>query len=290
MSDVTKCESGCDANNGIHTAMCYLRNNQSVAPSVSSDRPSIKSEDVLQRQGQNKWPYRCTWSCPKSSQEAHEHVIVDGAALTIDEAAKEIIRTLRPTDPDSWEANMFYVVARLKSLKVEPISVSGEHVHNFDANGICVTGGCGASKLRGGSPARSGELNNVLPDDLMNCISRLLCAFRNCPLCERAMPGHHTPDCEYLLLTDRVKHAAFGSLPSPAPTDLQVENAGLRRKIHQLEQHNQWFERCESAWCNTAGDSNPALESLKDLVRINRELQTSGPSLPSSGPRPEEKK
>ncbi len=47
---------------------------------LPSDRPSIKSEDVLQRQGQNKWPYRCTWPCPRSSSEPHEHVIVDGSA------------------------------------------------------------------------------------------------------------------------------------------------------------------------------------------------------------------
>jgi hypothetical protein len=26
-----------------------------------------------------------------------------------------------------------------------------------------------------------------------------------CPLCERAMPGHHAPDCRYLTLGDRVK-------------------------------------------------------------------------------------
>lgn len=37
------------------------------------------------------------------------------------------------------------------------------------------------------------------------------------------------------------------------------EKEGLRRRIHFLEKHNQWFERCESAWCNPDPSNNPAL-------------------------------
>ena len=33
---------------------------------------------------------------------------------------------------------------------------------------------------------------------------------------------------------------------------------GLRKRIHQLEGHNQHFERCESGWCNPSADCNPA--------------------------------
>lgn len=33
---------------------------------------------------------------------------------------------------------------------------------------------------------------------------------------------------------------------------------GLRKLIHHLERHNQWFERCESGWCNPSDDWNPA--------------------------------
>jgi len=36
--------------------------------------------------------------------------------MSIKDAAMEIIRTLRPADPGSWEANMPYVTERLKSL------------------------------------------------------------------------------------------------------------------------------------------------------------------------------
>jgi len=37
------------------------------------------------------------------------------------------------------------------------------------------------------------------------------------------------------------------------------EMKGLRKRIHQLEGHNQWFERCESGWCNPSPSCNPAL-------------------------------
>lgn len=44
------------------------------------------------------------------------------------------------------------------------------------------------------------------------------------------------------------------------------ENAGLRKRIHHLEQHNQYFFRCESAWCNPDAAYNPALEMVKGAV------------------------
>jgi hypothetical protein len=40
--------------------------------------------------------------------------------MEIEEAALEIIRTLRPADPGSWDANMPYVLARLKTLASGP--------------------------------------------------------------------------------------------------------------------------------------------------------------------------
>jgi ribosomal protein S27AE len=36
--------------------------------------------------------------------------------MEIEEAAREIIRTLRPADPNSWETNMPYLIARLETL------------------------------------------------------------------------------------------------------------------------------------------------------------------------------
>lgn len=41
--------------------------------------------------------------------------------------------------------------------------------------------------------------------------------------------------------------------------ELEVEREGLRWRIHFLEHHNQWFERCESAWCNPSADNHPAV-------------------------------
>jgi hypothetical protein len=32
----------------------------------------------------------------------------------------------------------------------------------------------------------------------------------------------------------------------------------LRRRIHNIEQHNQYFFRCESAWCNPSDDNDPS--------------------------------
>lgn len=56
--------------------------------------------------------------------------------------------------------------------------------------------------------------------------------------------------------------------------ELRRESAGLRRRVHYIEGHNQYFERCESAWCNPASDSNPALESVKQLEEIKRGLES----------------
>lgn len=45
----------------------------------------------------------------------------------------------------------------------------------------------------------------------------------------------------------------------------RAESAAMRFKIHTLEQHNQHFERCESAWCHPSDKpwGNPALETFK---------------------------
>ena len=35
---------------------------------------------------------------------------------------------------------------------------------------------------------------------------------------------------------------------------------GLRKRVHFLTGHNQWFERCESLWCHPQIDFDPALD------------------------------
>jgi hypothetical protein len=40
--------------------------------------------------------------------------------------------------------------------------------------------------------------------------------------------------------------------------DAEAELVVLRRRIHQIERHNQFFERCESAWCNPVAGNDPA--------------------------------
>jgi hypothetical protein len=40
----------------------------------------------------------------------------------------------------------------------------------------------------------------------------------------------------------------------------------LRKRIHFLEKHNQFFERCESGWCNPSNSSDPASEGHGDTV------------------------
>jgi hypothetical protein len=57
----------------------------------------------------------------------------------------------------------------------------------------------------------------------------------------------------------------------PTPDKMQQEMAGLRFRIHNLERHNQYFFRCESAWCHPADKQfqNPALETFKEALVIS---------------------
>ena len=53
------------------------------------------------------------------------------------------------------------------------------------------------------------------------------------------------------------------------------ENLGLRKRVHQLDCHNQHFERCESQWCHqTPERPSPALEFAKDTTILNQDLDT----------------
>lgn len=59
---------------------------------------------------------------------------------------------------------------------------------------------------------------------------------------------------------------------------MTVENAELLtrvgqiiRKVHILERHNQFFERCESGWCHPGRKEDPALWNAKDLCELNRQ-------------------
>lgn len=52
----------------------------------------------------------------------------------------------------------------------------------------------------------------------------------------------------------------------PITQDSQSEIIGLRKRIHFLEGHNQFFERCESAWCHPSSDNFPALEAAKGTL------------------------
>lgn len=36
-------------------------------------------------------------------------------------------------------------------------------------------------------------------------MGKMIVFFPNCPLCGRAQPGHHTPDCDYLRIYDAVR-------------------------------------------------------------------------------------
>lgn len=40
--------------------------------------------------------------------------------------------------------------------------------------------------------------------------------------------------------------------------ELAARNDTLRKRLHVVERHNQWFERCESPWCNPSPDNDPA--------------------------------
>jgi len=63
--------------------------------------------------------------------------------------------------------------------------------------------------------------------------------------------------------------------PITMPEKMQQEMAGLRFRIHNLEAHNQYFFRCESAWCHPADKEfqNPALESFKQAVESAAKIQ-----------------
>ena len=41
---------------------------------------------------------------------------------------------------------------------------------------------------------------------------------------------------------------------------LEIRNLGLRRRTHMLQEHNQHFERCESAWCHPDASNDPAMD------------------------------
>jgi hypothetical protein len=59
-----------------------------------------------------------------------------------------------------------------------------------------------------------------------------------------------------------VAHCAF---LLNALSELEQQNLGLRRRLHQSERHNQYFFRCESAWCHPSVDNDPAKELAVDL-------------------------
>lgn len=40
--------------------------------------------------------------------------------------------------------------------------------------------------------------------------------------------------------------------------EMERDDVTLRRRIHQIEEHNQFFERCESGWCNPDAAADPA--------------------------------
>jgi hypothetical protein len=63
------------------------------------------------------------------------------------------------------------------------------------------------------------------------------------------------------------KKAAAPEVTVPAEPTLEQQCAALRKRIHHLEGHNQYFFRCESGWCNPSSDKygNPSLETLKQL-------------------------
>jgi len=45
-----------------------------------------------------------------------------------------------------------------------------------------------------------------------------------------------------------------------------MENTGLRKRIHDIEGHNQYFFRCESAWCHPSEGTNPALDNVRGAI------------------------
>lgn len=59
---------------------------------------------------------------------------------------------------------------------------------------------------------------------------------------------------------------------------IQQEMAGLRFRIHNLEGHNQYFFRCESAWCHPADKEfeNPALATFKQAIAQSAQGKETG--------------
>lgn len=68
--------------------------------------------------------------------------------------------------------------------------------------------------------------------------------------------------------TEKTMHSAWRKRAEEAELERDAalkENAALRFRIHIVEEHNQHFVRCESAWCHPSEHvfGNPALETFK---------------------------
>ena len=66
-------------------------------------------------------------------------------------------------------------------------------------------------------------------------------------------------------------------------TDETAEMQGLRQRIHFLERHNQWFERCESAWCHPSKDNNPAIGFTAGLGYLEEDARARAGKEPVDG-------
>jgi hypothetical protein len=67
--------------------------------------------------------------------------------------------------------------------------------------------------------------------------------------------GHNFPykECPY-------DHCATRDMDERM-AEAEALNLELRRRIHFVEKHNQYFQRCESAWCNPSADNDPAKDA-----------------------------
>ena len=70
--------------------------------------------------------------------------------------------------------------------------------------------------------------------------------------------------------------AAYDAYISHQPSDNAKVILNLRKRIHMLEKHNQWFERCESAWCNPSNDNDPAAGDVGLAWKPPAEARTLG--------------
>lgn len=50
-------------------------------------------------------------------------------------------------------------------------------------------------------------------------LGKILSQFQNCLLCGRGMPGHHAPDCQYLLVYDDVRREEELNAPKATPSE-----------------------------------------------------------------------